>query len=180
MANRQGELTIIAKAKDLVNHTLKLTNNANLFPKKVRFTLCQRMQNITLQILHDIIAANEIYPESAEEWKRRLDLQREVLTGCKMFLTFLDIALEQGYVDIRRCEYWTGLTTDVKNLAASWRKKDVERCKQQTQGVQNGQPRGAAALSAMIRAQGCALYVHPPRCALAGPRTRRTRTTCAT
>ena len=59
-----------------------------------------------------------------------------------MFLTFLDIALEQGYVDIRRCEYWTGLTTDVKNLAASWRKKDVERCKQQTQGVQNGQPRG--------------------------------------
>lgn len=142
MANRQGELTIITKAKDLVNHTLKLTNNANLFPKKVRFTLCQRMQNITLQILHDIIAANEIYPQTAAEWKRRLDLQREVLTGCKMFLTFLDIALEQGYVDIRRCEYWTGLTTDVKNLAASWRKKDVERCKQQTQGVQNGQPRG--------------------------------------
>nr|DAJ44546.1 MAG TPA: hypothetical protein [Caudoviricetes sp.] len=32
----------------------------------------------------------------------------------------------------------------------------------------------------MIRAQGCALYVHPPRCALVGPRTRRTRTTCAT
>lgn len=142
MANRQGELTIITKAKDLVNHTLKLTNNANLFPKKVRFTLCQRMQNITLQILHDIIAANEIYPQTAAEWKRRLDLQREVLTGCKMFLTFLDISLEQGYVDIRRCEYWTGLTTDVKNLAASWRKKDVERCKQQAQGVQNGQPRG--------------------------------------
>lgn len=34
MANRQGELTIITKAKDLVNHTLKLTNNANLFPKR--------------------------------------------------------------------------------------------------------------------------------------------------
>ena len=30
-------------------------------------------------------------------------------------------------VDIRRCEYWTGLTTDVKNMAASWRKKDAER-----------------------------------------------------
>ena len=42
-------------------------------------------------------------------------------------LSLLDIALEQGYVDIRRCEYWTGLTTDVKNMAASWRKKDAER-----------------------------------------------------
>ena len=57
----------------------------------------------------------------------RLDLQKEVLTNCKVFLSLLDIALEQGYVDIRRCEYWTGLTTDIKNLAASWRKKDAER-----------------------------------------------------
>ena len=41
MQNRHGELTIICKAKDLVNHTLQLTNNTKLFPKKVRFTLCQ-------------------------------------------------------------------------------------------------------------------------------------------
>lgn len=141
MANRQGELTIVTKAKDLVNHTLRLTNNPDLFPKKVRFTLCQRMQNITIKILHDIISANEIYPQNQAEWKRRLDLQREVLTGCKMFLTFLDISLEQGYIDIRRCEYWTGLTTDVKNLAAAWRKKDAERYKQAF-GSPQGQPRG--------------------------------------
>ena len=63
----------------------------------------------------------------------RLDLQKEVLTNCKVFLNFLDIALEQGYIDIRRCEYWAGLTTDVKNLAASWRKKDAERFRQQVQ-----------------------------------------------
>ena len=43
MQNRHGELTIICKAKDLVNHTLQLTNNTKLFPKKVRFTLCQRI-----------------------------------------------------------------------------------------------------------------------------------------
>ena len=54
-AARQGELTIVGKAKDLVNHTLTVTNNAKLFPKKVRFTICQRMQNISLQILHDKI-----------------------------------------------------------------------------------------------------------------------------
>ena len=55
MQNRHGELTIICKAKDLVNLTLQLTNNTKLFPKKVRFTLCQRMQNLSIQILHDII-----------------------------------------------------------------------------------------------------------------------------
>lgn len=36
LQNRHGELTIICKAKDLVNHTLQLTNNTKLFPKKVR------------------------------------------------------------------------------------------------------------------------------------------------
>lgn len=111
MQNRHGELTIICKAKDLVNHTLQLTNNTKLFPK----------------------AANEIYPRTVAEMNTRLDLQKEVLTNCKVFLNFLDIALEQGYIDIRRCEYWTGLTTDVKNLAASWRKKDAERFRQQVQ-----------------------------------------------
>ena len=126
-AARQGELTIVGKAKDLVNHTLTVTNNSKLFPKKVRFTICQRMQNISLQILHDILAANEIFPDNRQKMEQRQDLQKEVLTNCKVFLSLLDIALEQGYVDIRRCEYWTGLTTDVKNMAAAWRKKDAER-----------------------------------------------------
>ena len=141
MQSRHGELTIVCKAKDHVNHTLTLTNNANLFPKKVRFTLCQRMQNLSIQILHDIIAANEIYPQTGGEAKRRLDLQKEVLTNCKVFLNFLDIALKQGYIDIRRCEYWTGLTTDIKNLAASWRKKDAERFRALLTGQQPQTPR---------------------------------------
>ena len=140
-AARQGELTIVGKAKDLVNHTLTVTNNSKLFPKKVRFTICQRMQNISLQILHDILAANEIFPDNRQKMEQRLDLQKEVLTNCKVFLSLLDIALEQGYVDIRRCEYWTGLTTDIKNLAASWRKKDAERFRALLTGQQPQTPR---------------------------------------
>ena len=79
MQNRHGELTIVCKAKDLVNHTLQLTNNTKLFPKKVRFTLCQRMQNLSIQILHDIIAANEIYPRSVAEMNTRLDRLRDFM-----------------------------------------------------------------------------------------------------
>lgn len=127
LLNRTGDLTVITKAKDLLNHTLMLTNNTNHFPKKVRFTICQRMQNTCLDILHDIIAANEIYPKTPEEARRRADLQREAMTNCKILLTFLDIALEQGYIDMQRCEYWAKLAVDVKNLTASWYKKDSAR-----------------------------------------------------
>lgn len=145
-AARQGELTIVGKAKDLVSYTFTVTNNPKLFPKKVRFTLCQRMQNLSLQILHDILAANEIFPDNRQKMEQRLDLQKEVLTNCKVLLSLIDIALEQNYIDIRRCEYWTGLVTDVKNMAASWRKKDAERFNRQlaekAKAKAQGQPWG--------------------------------------
>ncbi|OPZ65878.1 MAG: hypothetical protein BWY85_00237 [Firmicutes bacterium ADurb.Bin506] len=123
--NRTGELTAITKAKDLVDHTMWASNK--VFPKSVRFTLSQRMETAALDILQNLIEANEIYPRSPEEATKRSELQRDALTKCKVLLNLLDIALERGYIDIRRCEDWTKKILDVKNLTASWRKKDAAR-----------------------------------------------------
>lgn len=123
--NRTGELTAVTKAKDLLNHTLWASNK--VFPKSVRFTLSQRMETAALDILQDLIEANEIYPRSPEEAAKRTGLQQEALTKCKVLLNLLDIALERGYIDIRRCEDWTKKILDVKNLTASWKKKDATR-----------------------------------------------------
>lgn len=123
--NRTGELTAVTKAKDLLNHTLWASNK--VFPKSVRFTLSQRMETAALDILQDLIEANEIYPRSPEEAAKRAGFQQEALTKCKVLLNLLDIALERGYIDIRRCEDWTKKILDVKNLTASWKKKDATR-----------------------------------------------------
>ena len=123
--NRTGELTAVTKAKDLLNHTLWASNK--VFPKSVRFTLSQRMETAALDILQDLIEANEIYPRSPEEAAKRAGLQQEALTQCKVLLNLLDIALERGYIDIRMCEDWTKKILDVKNLTASWKKKDATR-----------------------------------------------------
>jgi hypothetical protein len=98
-----------------------------VFPKSVRFTLSQRMETAALDVLECLIEANEIFPHSAAETAERLDLQKRALTKCKLLLNLLDIALERGYIDIRRCEDWTKKILDVKNLTASWRKKDAAR-----------------------------------------------------
>lgn len=126
-APRQEDLTIISKAKDLVVETMSRTGNK--FPKRVRFTLSNKMDGLALDILHDIIAANEIFPTNAEQRQQRQALQTEVLTNCKMLLTFMDIALEQGLIDHRSCEYWAKKVLDVKYMAAAWRKKDAARFK---------------------------------------------------
>lgn len=122
---KPGELTAISKAKDLANHTVWASNK--VFPKSVRFTLSQRMETAALDVLECLIEANEIFPRSAAETAERLDLQKRALTKCKLLLNLLDIALERGYIDIRRCEDWTKKILDVKNLTASWRKKDAAR-----------------------------------------------------
>lgn len=122
---KPGELTAISKAKDLVSHTMWASNK--VFPKSVRFTLSQRMETAALDVLECLIEANEIFPRSAAETAERLDLQKRALTKCKLLLNLLDIALERGYIDIRRCEDWTKKILDVKNLTASWRKKDAAR-----------------------------------------------------
>lgn len=122
---KPGELTAISKAKDLVNHTMWASNK--VFPKSVRFTLSQRMETAALDVLECLIEANEIFPHSAAETAERLDLQKRALTKCKLLLNLLDIALERGYIDIRRCEDRTKKILDVKNLTASWRKKDAAR-----------------------------------------------------
>lgn len=125
MNNRTGELTAITKAKDLVDHTFWASNK--VFPKSVRFTLSQRMETLALDVLQSLIEANEIFPRSPEQAVRRADLQHTALTKCKVLLNLLDIALERGYVDTRRCENWTEKILDVKNLTAAWKKSDELR-----------------------------------------------------
>ena len=44
-----NELQVILKAKDLAEHTLRLTSNCNRYPKKYRFSLVDKMQNKCLK-----------------------------------------------------------------------------------------------------------------------------------
>ena len=41
----ENDLKVIQKAKELATHTLKVTSNANRYPKKYRFSLVDKMQN---------------------------------------------------------------------------------------------------------------------------------------
>ena len=46
----ENELKVIQKAKELATHTLKVTSNANRYPKKYRFSLVDKMQNKSMEI----------------------------------------------------------------------------------------------------------------------------------
>lgn len=54
----KNELKVIAKAKELSKVVFEITESS---PKKFRFTLVTRMQNISLEIISELYAANDTY-----------------------------------------------------------------------------------------------------------------------
>ena len=128
---KDQELTIITKARDLVDETMSRTKK---FDKRLRFTLSNRIDEKALDVLEAIVEANEINPTIETDPRRRanlcmarFDLQTSALTGCKMLLIFLDIAKNHGQIDNRACEFWTTPVLDVTYMTAAWRKKDAAR-----------------------------------------------------
>ena len=121
----ENPLHVLPVASNLIDYTLNLTDNTKHFPKKVRFTLVNRIQDHVLSIYEKLLAANEIYPiRSAEDKARRLTLQRDALTACKMLLFFIELSKKRGYIDKGTFEYWTKITLDVKFMAAAWYKAE--------------------------------------------------------
>ena len=56
--NKQGDLSVITKAKEVCSYILTITDKS---PKRFRFTPVSRLQNYSLSIIENLILANEIY-----------------------------------------------------------------------------------------------------------------------
>lgn len=89
------DFQLLTKAKDLANHTIKITDNPRRFPKKYRFTFVNRMQNISLDIYELINTANELNTNDKEALKERLKLQNLAITKCKTLLFLITLCLEK-------------------------------------------------------------------------------------
>lgn len=65
---KDQELTIITKARDLVDETMSRTKK---FDKRLRFTLSNRIDEKALDVLEAIVEANEINPAIETDPQRR-------------------------------------------------------------------------------------------------------------
>lgn len=128
MVNKEdSEMAVFSKCRDLITHTLQMTNNTKRFPKSMRFTLVNRMQDKVISLYEFILEANEIYPRNASQKEKRAEKQRLALTYCKELLFYVDLSLQQGYINEKSAEYWTKLILNVKFLTAKWMKVDQQR-----------------------------------------------------
>lgn len=130
----ENEFKIITKAKDLVKHTFEMTNEKR-FPKKYRFTIVNRLQDLTIDIFQFIQEANELDLADPQEYRERNYDQKKALTKCKLVLFLLELSLEKGLISSDQCAAWTKKVTDVKYMTAAWKKQDQQRAATMKRGT---------------------------------------------
>lgn len=119
------ELQVILKAKALAKHTLKLTSNANRYPKKYRFSLVDKMQNKCLNIYESLLEANRT---DIKVYKRnRLELQTNAITYCDELLFYIELSCELNIISMGSMEHWSKMVSDIKHMTIAWRTKDRNR-----------------------------------------------------
>lgn len=134
MANYQqqnkAEFGIITKAKTLTDYTVMVTTSSK-FPKKYRFVFGNRIMDKSLDILNNIVDANECSLTDPREWQDRQYYQKKVLTSCKTTLNLIETMFKAKAISGDQCETWSRMVLDVRNMTLAWRKKDLERSNNQ-------------------------------------------------
>lgn len=85
------------------------------------------MRFIAKGIVKDIHSANDKH--FATEHQERLRKISDVLDGCSLLLEYIQICLEENIISAKKAEVWTKKVTDVKYMAAAWKKNDGGRAK---------------------------------------------------
>lgn len=121
----EKEMEVIIKAKNLAEHTLRVTSNCNRYPKKYRFSLVDKMQNKALEIYEYLYEANRT---DIKDYKRdRLELQTKAITHCDELMFYIELSNKLGIINVKSMDYWSKMVADIKHMAISWRTKDKKR-----------------------------------------------------
>ena len=77
------------------------------FPKKYRFTIVNRLHDLTLDIFQHIQEANELDLTDPQEYRERRYEQKKALTECKTVLFLIELSFEKELISSEQCAEWT-------------------------------------------------------------------------
>lgn len=121
----ENDLKVILKAKELAEHTLRITSNCNRYPKKYRFSLVDKMQNKSLEIYESLHEANRT--DLRDYRRERSELQTKAITYCDQLMFYIELSFKLGIINMSSMEYWSKMVSDIKHMSIAWRSKDRER-----------------------------------------------------
>lgn len=120
-----SELMVITKAKDLIKYVFVISESA---PKKFRFSLIGKMQSISLDILENLVLANEILlGDNIEDNRKRKDFQHMAIAKLNILDALCMAAREQQCILPKQYEVLSRLISDCLRLTGAWINSDKKR-----------------------------------------------------
>lgn len=124
---KSDELKVIVLTKRLIKHTMKISNNSDRYPKKARFTLVDPIQKTVIEIYKLLLKANYLNTNIRTQFKERLLCQSEAIYNCDVLLLYIELSLDENYINDKSCEYWVRQVMDVKKMILAWKNGDLKR-----------------------------------------------------
>lgn len=121
-----NELAVITKAKDLCDYVLTVTDRS---PKKYRFTLVIRLQNYSLDVLENVLSANDVPIKDGgiSEAKERQSFQRRAMTSLKTLGFMSELAMKKQCILLKQYEQITIRVSETQKLLIGWINSDLKR-----------------------------------------------------
>ena len=122
----KNELTVITKAKDLCSYIMTVTDKS---PKRFRFTLVSRLQNYALDVIENLIMANETFVSAGDvrSATERMAYQRKAMTTLKLLSYMSELAMKQQCILPKQYEQITKQVFDAENMLGAWMNSDKRR-----------------------------------------------------
>ena len=121
------DMKIVQKAWELEEHTFLITSSDKRFPKKYRLCLCNRIQEVTLDISCYLLEANEINIKDARFRDTREEYQNIVMRKCKLLMHLIELTNRLKIINADSFEYWAKMPNNIKNMCAKWQESDLKR-----------------------------------------------------
>ena len=122
----KSELSVITKAKDLCSYIMTVTDKS---PKRFRFTMVSRLQNYALDVIENLIMANETFVSAGDARSaiERLSYQRKAMSRLKLLSYMSELAMKQGCILPKQYEQVTKQVYDAENMLGAWMNSDKKR-----------------------------------------------------
>ena len=157
--NGKKDLLVTQKAKELCDYVFLISER---MPKKTRFTLTVRLQNLALDVISHIYTANEVFirhDRDRERIEERMYYQRKAGTSLKLVGYVAHIALRQNAILPKQFEKLSQMIYVCGNILGGWIQSDVSRLRAIVRKIRgygsSALDRGKAAPPSAQRHQRC-------------------------
>lgn len=128
----EAKLEVFTLALELVNYTLQITCNENVFLPKFRNALTNDIIRQAKDIYINAWSANGIYLDKGKsdfviKRQERFRLQELSIQGCNNMFALIQMAHKIFHLKGKRVKYWASKVANCKAKLIAWHKRDMER-----------------------------------------------------